>query len=183
VTAGNAEPAGADDGAELPLVDEHAVEVAAPPDVVWAAAWSTLARAFSGRGPDVFARLVGCRDVGADAGPGPAAGARLTGFRVVGCDEPRVLALAGEHRFSRYRLTVRVDEVGGGRSRVRAETRAVFPGRRGALYRAVVVGARLHVLVVRRLLRAARRRAEARAGAPQVDAGRPVRTQVRDPRR
>jgi hypothetical protein len=59
----------------------------------------------------------------------------------------------------------------------------VFPGRRGALYRAVVVGVRLHVLVVRRLLRAARRRAEARAGAPQVDAGRPVRTQVRDPRR
>lgn len=86
------------------------------------------------------------------------------GFRVVRAEAPHELALEGEHRFSRYALTFRVDDLGPGRSRVRAETRAAFPGLKGATYRALVIGTRVHVLAVRRMLGAIRRRAERTAG-------------------
>ena len=68
--------------------------------------------------------------------------------------------LEGEHRFSRYALIFHLDPLPGGRSRVRAETRAAFPGLRGRAYRALVIGTRGHVLAVKRLLRAVRARAE-----------------------
>ena len=78
------------------------------------------------------------------------------------------LALAGAHRFSRYALSFRIDSLGSRRSRLRAETRAEFPGLKGGAYRALVIGSRGHVLITRRLLGAVKRRAEraAAAGAP-----------------
>jgi hypothetical protein len=39
-----------------------------------------------------------------------------------------------------------------------AETRAVFPGLKGRVYRALVIGTRLHVLAVRRVLGGVSRR-------------------------
>ena len=70
-----------------------------------------------------------------------------------------MLALEGRHRYSRYALTFRIDPDGDG-SRLSAETRAEFPGWAGRAYRAGVIGTRGHVVVVRRLLRSVKARAE-----------------------
>jgi hypothetical protein len=70
------------------------------------------------------------------------------------------LVLEGEHRFSRYALIFHLEALPAGRSRVRAETRAAFPGIRGGAYRALVIGTRAHVLVTKRLLHAVGTRAE-----------------------
>jgi hypothetical protein len=109
---------------------------------VWPALRRTLERAFGGRRNGALARVLGCRD----RGP-------LAGFAVVTDEPPRVLGLAGRHRFSRYALTFSLQPDGAG-TVVRAETRAVFPGPHGRAYRALVVGSGLHVRVVRRLLAA-----------------------------
>ncbi|MDQ6915974.1 MAG: hypothetical protein M3155_09220, partial [Actinomycetota bacterium] len=74
-------------------------------------------------------------------------------------DAPRELALEGTHSFSEYALTFRVSEIGPGRARVSAETRAAFPGAAGRLYRAAVIGTGAHLVAMGRLLRAVRRRA------------------------
>lgn len=47
-----------DDPATLPYVDEHAIEIAADPDEVWAALTETLDHT----GGSTYARLVGCQD-------------------------------------------------------------------------------------------------------------------------
>ncbi|HEX6687953.1 MAG TPA: hypothetical protein VF085_04725 [Solirubrobacterales bacterium] len=107
-----------------------------------------------------IARLLGCVDTDF-SGPRPlAAGSSFPGFHVEAAERSRELALAGSHRFSDYALIFRLEQAGGGRIRLRAETRAVFPGATGAVYRTLVIGTRGHVLVTRRLLGAVKRRAE-----------------------
>jgi hypothetical protein len=69
----------------------------------------------------------------------------------------RELVLEGSHHFSTYALIFRID---GGR--LVAESRARFPGSRGALYRLAVLRSGAHVVAVRRLLASVRRAAEAR---------------------
>ena len=83
----------------------------------------------------------------------------LAGFRVARSEPPRALALEGQHRYSRYRLTFEIEPVASG-SRVRAVTHAEFPGLRGALYRAAVVGSGGHRIATRRILTSIARRAE-----------------------
>jgi hypothetical protein len=144
----------------LPWIDEHSVEVDAPPPEVWSAIERCLPRMNTGRGSVAFARILGCRDLEATMGQHVEVGATLTGFRVATARPPSLVELEGEHRFSRYSLTFRVDELGGGRSRLRAETRAAFPGSRGKLYRTLVIGSRGHVFAVRRMLGVIKRRAE-----------------------
>lgn len=114
----------------LPYVDQHAVEIGAGVEVTWEAVERT-AQALPRRG-----------------------------FRVVGRIPERELGLRGHHLFSRYALIFRLDPLDPGRTRVRAETRAAFPGLRGRVYRGLVIGTRLHVLATRRLLGGIRRRAE-----------------------
>ena len=87
-------------------------------------------------------------------------GSTLVGFRVARAKEPAELALHGRHRFSGYSLTFRLEQRSLERTTVRAETRAEFPGLAGSAYRALVIGTRGHVLVVRRMLRAIKARAE-----------------------
>jgi hypothetical protein len=144
--------------AGLPFVDEHRIEVPAPREQAWAAVCQVVGTAFRGRRSSAFARLVGARETATRGEPG-APGSAIVGFRVARAREPAELVLEGEHRFSRYELVFRLDALPGGSSVVRAETRAVFPGLRGRAYRALVIGTRAHVLVVRRLLHAIRARA------------------------
>lgn len=143
----------------LPYVDEHATEVAAAAEPTWAALLRTAERTSAGTVSAGFARLLGCADAAA-AGPRPlAVGSAVPGFHVAALREGEELVLAGRHRFAEYALTFRLEPAGGG-TRVRAETRAAFPGRKGGVYRALVIGTRGHVLATRRILAAVRRRAE-----------------------
>ncbi|POX55977.1 hypothetical protein C3489_07400 [Streptomyces sp. Ru71] len=129
----------------LPFVDEHTVLVAAEPDAVWRGLREVVDRSFTRERWAVVVRLLGCAD--------------RSGFRVAGVDPGRELALVGRHRFSSYALVFRLDAVGAERTRVRAVTRARFPGPAGAVYRQLVIGSGGHALAVRRMLSAVRRSA------------------------
>ena len=145
---------------QLPYVDEHSATVDAGPGATWEALLHVVERTMTAAGAPRYARLVGCADITA-SGPRPlAAGSTIPGFRVAAAEAPAELALAGSHRFSAYALIFRLDELDDGRTRLRAETRAEFPGFGGGVYRALVIGTRMHVLSTRRMLRAAKRRAE-----------------------
>ena len=137
---------------ELPYIDEHSVVVQASAQACWASLTDMVPRAFSGMATAALARALCCADTAASGPRALAAGSTFPGFRVVRAEPPAELALEGSHRFSRYSLVFRVDALGAARSRLRAETRASFRPRSGRLYRALVIGTRGHVLVVRRLL-------------------------------
>jgi hypothetical protein len=144
----------------LPHVDEHATEVSAGAGATWEALLAVVERSFSAPASARGSRLLGCADT-EPGGPRPlTAGSAFPGFHVEVARPPRELALRGRHRFSDYALIFRLDDLDSGRSRLRAETRAAFPGLRGGAYRALVIGTRSHVLATRRLLEAVRRRAE-----------------------
>ena len=148
------------DVAALPRLDEHGVDVAADPHAVWRALLSTLDRSFAGAVAVRYARAVGCREW-TSSGPRPLdVGSTLPGFRVRAALPERELLLAGRHRFSTYALVFRIECAGAGRTRLRAESRAQFPGLTGAAYRLLVLGSGAHVLGVRRMLDGVRRRAE-----------------------
>jgi hypothetical protein len=67
------------------------------------------------------------------------------------------LALAGRHRFSRYRLTFELTDDGEGTTQLRARTYALFPGVGGQVYRVLIIGSRAHVVATRHMLRSVRR--------------------------
>lgn len=145
--------------ADLPFIDEHAIEVAAPPERAWGALRQVLTQSSGDRSRERFARLLGASETRSHGDP-LEPGSSITGFRIARADAPVELVLEGEHRFSRYALIFLLEPLPGERSRVRAQTRAVFPGLRGHVYRALVIGTHGHVLAVKRLLRAVRARAE-----------------------
>jgi hypothetical protein len=147
-----------EDWAALPWVDEHAEEIAAPVSAVWPALLRTVERTTAGAAAPRYARAVGCADT-ENGGPRPLeVGSTLPGFHVVALAPERLLVLAGSHRFSDYALSFRLEPLGAVRTRVIAETRAFFPGLTGRAYRALVIGTRMHVLAVRRVLRGVSRR-------------------------
>jgi hypothetical protein len=143
----------------LPPIDEHAIRIDAPPQAVWQALLATVAGSFGGRASGVIARALGCAET-ESAGDLRHPGGTVPGFVVARVVPPVLLALLGSHRFSTYALVFRIDAMEDETSRVRAETRAEFPGAKGRGYRALVIGTRGHVLVVKSMLRAIRRRAE-----------------------
>jgi hypothetical protein len=145
---------------QLPHVDEHSFEIAAPAAPVWDALLRVVEASVSSGAVPPFTRLVGCADTAA-AGPRPLAeGSALPGFHVAVARSQSELALAGSHRFSNYALIFRLDSLDDSRIRLRAETRAEFPGLKGRIYRILVIGTRMHVLVTRRIVAATKRRAE-----------------------
>ena len=144
---------------DLPPVDEHSVEIDAPAEAAWAALFPTLHRSFDGPLSRRMAKRLDARDKVAK-GDLHHPGGTLPGFVVARSVAPVMLALMGEHKFSRYALVFRIDLLPGQRCRVRAETRALFPGVKGRAYRAGVIGSRGHVIVTRSLLRAVKKRAE-----------------------
>ncbi|MGW2823012.1 hypothetical protein ACWC24_18775 [Streptomyces sp. NPDC001443] len=142
----------------LPYLDEHATAITAETDEVWHVLAAALDRSFSRPGWATYTRLVGCVDRSV-SGPRPLAeGSTFPGWRVVAADPGRELVLQGRHRFSSYALIFRIDRLGPGRSRLRAESRAAFPGLAGGLYRGLLIGTGGHVVGMRRLLSAIRRR-------------------------
>jgi hypothetical protein len=155
----------------LPWVDEHATELDGTPAVVWPALLRTAEKMTSGGAAPRYARMVGCADTEA-GGPRPLeVGSTFPGFHVAELIPERLLALRGSHHFSDYELAFRLEPLGGVRTRLVAETRADFPGVKGRAYRALVIGTRMHVLVVRRVQRGVARRVE-RARAPGGTGGR-----------
>ena len=149
---------------DLPTIDEHGVLVLAPRDIVWEALMETL-RGFSSRGRERGAELLGCAETMTLGAP-ERIGSTMPGFVVTRVVKPAVIALAGQHRFSRYGLVFILESTDDDRTLLRAETRAVFPGVTGRIYRALVIGTRGHVLAVHSMLRATRRRAERRNEGP-----------------
>jgi hypothetical protein len=144
----------------LPFIDEHAATVDASPAVTWEALCAVVTASFGSARTARIARALGCVPADDDRPAGTLTeGATLPGFAVARCEAPRALRLAGRHRFARYELAFFVDALEDGGCRVRARTSASFPGLRGRAYRALVIGTGCHVLVVRRLLGATRRRA------------------------
>lgn len=137
--------------AGLPFIDEHSRLVDASPDETWRSLVRVATGAFSNGQTSTVSKLLGCEET-ETTGVRGAEGSTIPGFLVSRSDPPRELALTGRHRFSRYALTFRIEPEGSGRSRVTAETRAVFPGLFGAAYRTAVIGTRGHVLVTNRLL-------------------------------
>jgi hypothetical protein len=145
---------------QLPHIDEHGCVVEAGREAAWTALLRVVEGTVSAGAAPRFARILGCADTAA-TGPRPLReGSALPGFHVAVADHPTELALAGSHRFSDYVLIFRLDEVGEERTRVRAETRAEFPGLKGAIYRGLVIGTRMHVLATRRILAGVKRNAE-----------------------
>jgi hypothetical protein len=150
---------------DLPLIDEHAVTVAAPPGAVWDAVFEALGGAFSAAPARWAAAALGCVPAAASGWDRQAVGSSVPGFAVVTAERPHLLVVAGRHRFSRYGIVVRIEPDAAG-ALCRAESRAAFPGLHGALYRQAVVGTGGHVLGVRRLLAGVRRAAERGPVAP-----------------
>jgi hypothetical protein len=149
---------------DLPWIDEHALELDATPAAVWPALLRTVEKMTAGRAAPRYARAVGCADT-EPGGPRPLeVGSTIPGFHVAALAPARLLALRGSHHFSDYELAFRLEPLGGVRTRLVAETRAVFPGLKGRAYRALVIGTRMHVLVAWRVLHGVARRVE-RAGA------------------
>ena len=98
-------------------------------------------------------RSVASRRTAAPASTG-GPGQTVPGFRVAEAEPGRRLTLRGRHRFSQYELTFLLDD-----DRLRAQTRAAFPGLIGGLYRAAVIGTGGHRVATGRLLRQVARRA------------------------
>jgi hypothetical protein len=143
----------------LPYVDSHSVSIAAPADVVWRSLLDVVCGITAGRAKGPVTRVLGCAQTEHRGEPGRI-GSTIPGFIVTRAVPPAVLALMGEHRFSRYALVFRIDETLAGPVNLSAETRAEFPHKRGSAYRALVIGTRGHVVATKSILRAVRRRAE-----------------------
>jgi len=133
--------------ADLPFVDVHRVPVTASPEQLWASLITTVGALFS-RGARA-AWLLGCDPATGSRSFTGRVGQTLPGFQVVEAEVGHRLALAGRHRFSRYRLTFLIEN-----GTLSAETRAEFPGIRGRLYRAAVIRSGGHMFLTRRMLRA-----------------------------
>ena len=139
---------------QLPYIDEHRRSIGASPERTWAALVRTLQATFGGG--DLGARLLGCDPVRESPGFAGLEGEALPGFLVVEAEPGRRLVLRGRHRFSEYQLAFVLED-----GALRARTHAAFPGVRGRLYRAAVIGTRAHVVVTRWMLRQVARGATA----------------------
>jgi hypothetical protein len=149
---------------DLPHIDEHGVLVLAPREVVWKALLKTVPGAFSAGASARIAKALGCEETERSGEPGQI-GSTFPGFLVARVIEPAVLALEGQHRFSRYGLIFSLEPTKDDRTLLRAETRAEFPGIKGSIYRALVIRTRGHVVVTKRLLESVKKRAEKDAPA------------------
>ncbi len=145
----------------LPYIDEHSIQIGATRERVWPALVSVVHGSLGRIAP---APLIGPMEVSPGRSSGdwsgtPHPGDALPAFEVGEVISPERLELCGRHRFSRYALVFELDATGVDSCTLRARTWAEFPGLGGHIYRTLVIGTRVHRLVVRRLLRDVARRA------------------------
>lgn len=76
-----------------------------------------------------------------------------SGFELVEEIENERVALAGRHRFARYRLVFVLDEAPADATKLSVQSFAAFSGTRGRLYRALLMGSGGHVFAVRHMIR------------------------------
>lgn len=131
---------------ELPFIDEYRQPIDAPREAAWSALLRLLRR--DGRGGSRLARLLRCDPERGTAEFAGRPGEAVPGFRVAGAEPGRRLELRGRHRFARYALTFEI-----GDDEIRARTHAEFPGVKGRLYRAAVIGSGGHRVITRAILR------------------------------
>jgi hypothetical protein len=143
---------------DLEYIDEYGIAIRAEPDAVYDATVAVL-RTLAGPSLRRYARLVGSAYATTSGTGELEQGDTVVGFRVASSERPHLIRLEGAHRFAAYRLGLRIDRGQDDRVILRARTDAVFPGRAGRIYRAVVIGSRGHRFVVRRMLRRIARRA------------------------
>lgn len=142
---------------DLPFIDEHRVLVAAPAPAVWHA----LTRQVFGTGAlgtEALAHVLAAEPRRA-SGRHLGEGATRPWFAVTDAVPGRRLRLAGRHRFSRYAFILTLATQPDG-TLLSARTDAAFPGLHGRLYRWLVIDSGAHRVLVGRLLRTVRRRAE-----------------------
>ncbi len=146
--------------ADLPFIDvlDTTVEASAP--AVYEALARHLVRSLGTAGARVACGILGCAHRGASLTSPPVEGQEVSGFVVAEARAPHRLVLEGRHRFASYRLSFTIDPLPPNRARLSARTEALFPGIKGALYRALVIGSGGHEIVARRMLAAVRARAE-----------------------
>jgi hypothetical protein len=130
-------------GTDLPYVDTHRVRITVARDRVWTAVRESADSI--GIGPRNPLALV--------LGTEP-----RSGFEIAHEVPPRQLGLAGRHRFARYLLVFDLAEAGDGETLLSAHTYSDFRGPHGQVYRALVIGTRLHVVATRSILRSIRHR-------------------------
>ena len=130
---------------ELPFVDEHSILIPAPRDHVWSALRRYVDSSLEAAARSPLTWLLGTRP--------------RAGFGMEADLPEEQLSLAGRHRFSRYRLVFDLADAADNKTRLSARTYAEFPGLHGRVYRALVIGTRLHVLATNQILRSIRRSA------------------------
>jgi hypothetical protein len=113
----------------LPYIDEHAITVSADRATTWHAVLRTI-----------------CSNP-ADPETVP------FGFALDVAEQPDRFALKGRHWFAVYKLIFLLSDDPAGGTRVVAQTWADFPGIKGKIYRALVIGSGGHRVVVRIMLR------------------------------
>jgi hypothetical protein len=129
--------------AELPHVDEHTIRISAPRKQVWAALNVYVERSLAGAEGSLLTKVLGTEP--------------RAGFEISEAVPDEQLTLVGRHRFSRYRLVFGLADMPDGSTELSATTYAAFPGVHGRVYRALVIGTRLHVVATNQLLRGVRR--------------------------
>jgi hypothetical protein len=87
-------------------------------------------------------------------------GDRLPGFSATEVQANRLLTLRGRHRFSVYELRFELSNAKATMTRLVAKSSACFPGLKGSLYRALVIGTGSHRIAVGRILACVARSAE-----------------------
>ncbi len=128
---------------DLPYIDEHALVIDAPRGQVWAALQRYTATSLRFGEGSPLAKVLGAEP--------PA------GFEVAETVPNERLTLIGRHHFSRYRLAFDLTGAQDGPTRLRATSYGAFPGLRGRVYRALVIGTRGHVVATTHMLRSVRR--------------------------
>ncbi|OBG34903.1 MULTISPECIES: hypothetical protein [Mycolicibacter] len=127
---------------DLPYIDEHTLRIDAPRNRVWSALQRYVEAMLRGNERNPLLAPLGLQP--------------RAGFEVAERVEPQRLELAGRHRFSRYRLVFELTDDQAGATRVHAYSYAAFPGLHGGIYRALVIGTRMHVVATNYLLRGIR---------------------------